>query len=160
MTFDGRWPLMEDTLRWETTFDGRRLFIKRFRDCALPYTTVVVISLPKKHTKLEYLIQWDDLITRLIAQMSTQKYSPYWDIDLETQLRPRHLFFGFIKLWKDPINQKRTKLSVLNRIIPLTPDNSDKSGNIRFNRIIRLFFWFRFLLKRIPIYAIRYPFHT
>ena len=34
---------MEDDLGWKMTFIGRRLLIKRFRDCALPYTAVAVI---------------------------------------------------------------------------------------------------------------------
>ena len=28
MTFDGRWPLMENDLVWKTTFDGKQPFME------------------------------------------------------------------------------------------------------------------------------------
>ena len=86
--FDGRRPLMEEDQWWKTTFDGRqilmeddryrkRFVIKRFRDCALPYTAVAVnffLGPESSYLKRDFMFFSLTYIFILIFDVCAEKY--------------------------------------------------------------------------------------
>ena len=87
MTFNGRHPLMEDT------FNGRRLLVQRFRDSALPYTAVAVISNFRWQVDLSPIRKFDFAQTMRLAK-SRQMLITFQDLKILEQIEGKVLIFN------------------------------------------------------------------